>query len=95
MFERSDKYMANITMDALDRDVILDADIEIQYLRNKLKAYCVNTKTYVQFPRAIRKIGKKFVADVIKSATDGVPFYRAYKGSIREKIGSKISDPIA
>ena len=84
MFERSETYMANIVMDALDRDVRIDVVIEIVERKGKLKAYSRETDTYLQFPRAIRKYGKKFIADVIKSSTNNTPYYRAYKNSIRE-----------
>lgn len=89
--ERSDEYMAKICFDALDREVVLDADIIIQYLGSKLKAYCKQTGTYVQFPRDIRKAGKRFVADVIKAGGNGrAVFYHAYKNSIRESVNGKV-----
>lgn len=95
-FDRTDKYMADITMDALDREVLLDAEIKIIWAKGKLKAYCSNTDTFVQFPKAIRKDGRIFIADVVKAAqAGGAIFYRAYKGSIREGIKGKRSDPIA
>jgi phage terminase small subunit len=85
MFTRSDDYMFKITMEALDKEVILDAIIEIRHGMGKLKAYCTNTKTYVQFPTALRKEGKRFCSDVIKSGGGGrAIFYRAFKTSIRE-----------
>jgi hypothetical protein len=95
MFERSEAYMANITMDALDRDVHINVEVEIVRRGGKLKAWCPETNTYLQFPRAIRVEGKKFLADVIKSSTNGTPFYRAYKGSVREVINGKETDPVA
>lgn len=83
-FKRSDEYLANITIDALDRDVHIDSIIEIKSINGKLKAYCKETNTFLQFPRAIRKLGKKFIADIIKASTEGKVFYRTYHGSIRE-----------
>lgn len=71
-------------MDALDRDVRTDSVIEIVNRGNKLKAYCRETDTYLQFPRAIRVLGKKFIADIIKAQSEGKTFYRAYRGSVRE-----------
>ena len=89
--ERSDDYMATIMMDAFERHVVIDANVEIQRDHTgKLKAYCPDTKTYLQFPKAIRKIGKRFKADVIKAKNEsGRIFYRYYKGSIREIVSGK------
>ena len=85
MFVRSDDYVTKITMEALDREVLLDATITFEWLGTKIKARCQETGTYVQFPRALRKPGKRFVADVIKSGGNGrAVFYHAYKGSIRD-----------
>lgn len=88
--ERSDDYMAKIMMDALDRSVILDAQINITHNGPKLKAYCVNTKTYVQFPRDLRREGATFYADVVKMSNGGKIFFRAYKGSIRRSKAGEI-----
>lgn len=95
-FERTDKYMADITMAALDQEVLLDAEIKIIWAKGKLKAYCSNTDTFVQFPKAIRTEGRGFIADVVKAEVKGsTVFYRAFKNSIRESIKGKRSDPIA
>ena len=92
MFQRSDDYMAKITMDALDREVILDAVITFQYLGSKLKAFCEDTGTYVQFPRALRNPRNLFIADVIKAGGKGKRvFYHAYKGSIRTDSGRLVA----
>jgi len=92
-FERSDEYMTNITIAALDKEVILDSLITIVQGKGKLKAYCSNTDTYVQFPNHLRRLNRKFIADVVKAEVKGSKmFYRAFKGSIRD---SKNSDPIA
>ena len=96
MFQRTDDYMTKITLLALDKHVMLDANIEIRYLGSKLKAYCKETDTYVQFPREIRKPGKKFIADVVKAQRgEDQIFYRAATGSIRDAAKGPTSDPIA
>ena len=94
-FERSEEYMANIMIDALDKEVHLDATIECHWNGTKYKAWCPTTNTNVQFPSKIRGPGRVFVADVVKASTSGRVFYRAYRGSIREKKGSIIGDVIA
>lgn len=88
--ERSDEYMGKIMMDALDRSVLLDAKIDITYLGSKLKAYCRDTSTYVQFPRDLRKPGQSFVADVVKMSNGGQIFYRAYRNSIRRSKDGQV-----
>ena len=88
--ERSDDYMMKITMDAFENHVVIDANVTMERVGSKIKAYCTDTGTYLQFPRDIRKMGKKFKADVIKAKnTSGSVFYRYYKGSIREIIEGK------
>ena len=90
MFVRSDEYISKIFMDALQRQVHQDATIRIQPLGKKLKAYCVDTDTYVQFPRDIREQYVEFKADVILASNkSGTEFYRAYKGSIRPVVGGR------
>lgn len=90
MFERTDEYIQKITLDALDREVLLDAEITIIRGPGKLKALCKDTNTYVQFPTGLRKEGKRFVADVVKASNGGRIFYRAYKNSIRESKDGKV-----
>jgi hypothetical protein len=92
-FDRTEDYMCKITMDALDRHVILDANVRIVEQGSKLKAYCKQSDSYLQFPKAIREYGRTFVADVVKSRQKtGRVFYRAYPGSIRdEKNGTPIA----
>lgn len=95
-FKRTDEYMEKLVMEALDKDVRLDAIIDIVYLGKKLKAYCVDTGTYLQFPRDLRSTGDRYYADVIKAGNgdgrDRTIFYRAVKGSIRK---TKHGDSIA
>lgn len=88
--DRSEDYMTKIVCDALDRQVLLDARIDITYLGSKLKAYCRDTSTYVQFPRDLRKPGQSFVADVVKMSNGGQIFFRAYKGSIRRSKDGQV-----
>lgn len=88
--ERSDEYMTKIVCDALDRQVLLDARIHITYLGSKLKAYCDDTKTFVQFPRDLRREGHTFVADVVKMSNGGQIFYRAYRNSIRRSKDGQV-----
>ena len=88
---RSESYMARIVAEALDKEVYLDADVIMQKQGKKIKAYCPQTKTYLQFPRAIREKHKKLVADIVKSSNaSGTPFFRAFKGSIRETKDSQV-----
>jgi hypothetical protein len=82
--------MAKIVCDSLDRSVLLDAQIAIQRVGPKLKAYCIETHTYVQFPRDLRKIGATFWADVIKMSNGGQIFYRAYRNSIRRSKDGEV-----
>jgi len=90
-FIRTDEYTQKLFEQALfdDKKIITDASIVIQYetrYGNKLKAYCTNTDTYLQFPRALREHpGQTYVADVVEVIrTDGVTkYYRAMKESIR------------
>ena len=88
---RSETYMARIVLEALDKEVYLDADVIMERKGPKIKAYCPQTQTYLQFPREIRKKYKRLVADIVKSANaSGTPFFRAFKGSIRENKDSEV-----
>ena len=90
MFVRSDEYISKIFMDALQKQVHQDATIKIQQHGRKLKAYCVDTDTFVQFPRDIREQYMEFKADVILASNkSGTEFYRAYKNSIRPVVGGR------
>jgi hypothetical protein len=97
MFERTDEYTQKLFEQALfdEKRVITDAEVVIRYdpmNRRKLKAYCVNTRTYLQFPRALRRFNRKFIADVVEVIRDdGVrKYYRAMKGSIREEGSNEV-----
>ena len=96
-FIRTSEYEAKLFELALfdEKHIIKDATIEIEHDPknwNKLKAYCVESDTYLQFPRALREYGAEFVADVVEVIrNDGVTkYYRAMKGSIREKGSDEV-----
>ena len=94
-FERSEKLMEKMFLDAFDNHVIVDATVRIEWSFSgvrKLKAYCPDTKTYLNFPTKLRRRhGQKFKADVIKvRKTSGTEYYRAYRGSIRDEQGTVV-----
>ena len=90
MFQRTDDYMTKITLDALDREVILNADIHIKWDKGKWRCWCDQTQTWVQFPNDLRTKHKRFVADVVKAQRgSNQVFYRAYHGSIRSNDSGK------
>jgi hypothetical protein len=100
-FERTEKYMQKLFEQAMfdEKRVVQDATVRIEYdpnNYNKLKAYCVESDTYLQFPRALRNkhsdYGKEFLADVVEVIReDGVQkYYRAMKGSIRKKGSDEV-----
>ena len=85
-FVRSENYMTKIFLESFDRDVRMDKSIDIIWSsqHNKLKAYCPDTGTYLQFPTRLRFRGAKYIADIIKATKEGgTPFFRAFRGSIR------------
>jgi hypothetical protein len=94
-FERTDAYMAKLFEQALfdEKNVIKDATVTLIWGGNKLKAYCDESQTNLQFPRALRTdYGRQFTADVVEVIrTDGVSkYYRAMKGSIRDKGSDEV-----
>ena len=94
-FERSDEYEAKLFEKALcdEKHIIKDAKIRIVYGDgNKLKAYCEDTNTYLQFPRGLRKPRARFVADVVEVINDNVyqKYYRAMNGSIRREGSDEV-----
>ena len=92
-FKRSEEYMTKITLEALDRETHLDAVVKFIRLGSKIKAYCEDTKTFLQFPRELRKEGRSMFADVVKAKQNtGKVFFRAYPGSIRH---TKDGDSVA
>jgi hypothetical protein len=95
-FERTEEYMGKLFALAMfdEKRVVQDATVTIEYgSGNKMKAYCEESKTYLQFPRALRTAyGREFTADVVEVIRDdGVAkYYRAMKGSIRDKGKSEV-----
>jgi len=98
-FERTDAYQQKLFEQALfdDKKVREDVVILITSHGGKLKAYCPETETFLQFPRNLRQYqGQKFIADIVEVINDSVStkYYRAMKGSIREKNGDELSDEV-
>jgi len=90
-FIRSDEYMGKIFIDALDNDAKLDVDVRFERANGKIKAYCPQTRTYLQFPTALRRLYISYKADVIKATNKNCrTFYRVYKGSIRDSEGNVV-----
>lgn len=83
-FERSEDLLGKMFIDALDREVHLDEKLQCIYDGRKLRVYSSKLSSYIQFPTALRRAGAVFIADVIKvGGGSRAPFYRAYRGSIR------------
>jgi hypothetical protein len=90
-FIRSDDYEAKLFEIALcdEKRIIKDAQIVIVYENGhngKLKAYCNETKTYLQFPRNLRGYDdQRYIGDVVEVVNNSVQqkYYRVMKGSIR------------
>ena len=97
-FIRSEKYEQKLFECALfnDQRVIKDATITIEYADGnyrKLKAYCKESGTYLQFPRALRgHDGQQYIGDVVQVLrTDGVTeYYRVMPKSIRKPNSDEV-----
>jgi hypothetical protein len=92
-FEHDD---AKLFLEALERPVRMDAKVTIVKGQGKLRAYCKEVNSNLQFPRALRVLGREFLAD-IKCSQDnegkgptGQVFWRVIKGSIRDKDGKVV-----
>lgn len=91
-FERTDEYEAKLFEIALcdEKRVIKDANIVMVYENGrsgKIKAYCKETKTYLQFPRNLRgREDSRYIGDVVEVVNNSVQqkYYRVMKGSIRQ-----------
>lgn len=89
-FVRTDEYNEKLFINAFegDKKVHQDAEIHINldWSKNKLRAWCPIASSFLQFPNSLRtKQGKKYIADVIevKSNDHRSTFFRVVKGSIR------------
>ena len=94
-FVRTDEYQQKLFEQAMfdDKNVRKDVEIVITKVGGKLKAYCPETDTYLQFSRSLREYhGQRFLADVVEVINDSVStkYYRAMKGSIREKNSDEV-----
>ena len=97
-FERTDEYMQKLFEQALfdEKNVHKDAKITIQYengYSGKLKAYCHDSDTYLQFPRKLRQYdGQQYLADVVEVIReDGCQkYYRAMPKSIRNTNSDEV-----
>ena len=90
-FVRTDKMIENMTMDSFGGNVEMDVDVVIRYSGSKLKASAPQLNCYLQFPRKLREYGAKFVCDCTEATNNGRTFYRAYKGTIRDKDGNVVA----
>ena len=93
-FERTDEYETKLFEQALfdEKRVIKDANVRIVFKGGKLKAFCLDTETFLQFPRALREPGASFVADVVEVMREsGIQkYYRTMKGSIRNTNSDEV-----
>jgi hypothetical protein len=93
-FERTEKSEQKLLEQAFldDKRVIRDAHITIVSVGSKLKAYCDESDTYLQFPRSLRAYNKVFIADVVEVQREDyvTKYYRVAKGSIRERGSDEV-----
>ena len=92
-FIRTPEYQNKLFLEALgEHHVKQDATIEIIRRGGKLKAYCAEVDCFLQFPRSIRKEGRKFTADIIEVVNDHVTdkYYRVVKSSIRREGSDEV-----
>jgi hypothetical protein len=94
-FKRTDEIEEKLFTEALinENTVIKDAIIHIVVGKgSKLKAYCQNTDTFLQFPRDLREVDAIFIADVIEVKNEHVDekYYRVQKGTIRRKGSNEV-----
>jgi len=89
-FERTEAYTQKLFEQAFfdEKKVITNANIRIV----RGKAYCIDTDTYLQFPRSLREENTKYVADVIEviRKDNCTKYYRAMKGSIRKENSNEV-----
>ena len=78
-----------------DKHVVKNAEIRIVYANSsctsKLRAWCDRVNSFLQFPTKLREYGKIYDVDIIEVKSEGrKSFYRAAKGSIRDKNTGEI-----
>ena len=68
-FQRTKEAELKLVINAIGRNVIKDAPIEIttHKIGGKLKAYCPTVDKYLQFPRDLRQPGIKYTAGDVLS----------------------------
>jgi hypothetical protein len=91
-FKRTKEYQSKLLIEGLDdKKVYQDADIIIKKDWNKagkLRAYCSQVNSYLQFPGFLRIYNKKYIADIVEVIPKNRQrFFRVMKNSIRD-IGS-------
>ena len=58
---------------------------------SKVRAYCRAVNSYLQFPRAIRKPGDRYVCDIVSTENDKVGgFWRYIQGTVRKEGSDKV-----
>jgi len=92
--KRSDKITGDLFIDALSKRVIMDAKIKIIYdhNKNKLRAYCEQVDSFLNFPNDLRKEGKEYITDIVEvpaTATKST-YYRAKHGTIRPLLTKQV-----
>lgn len=91
-FVRTEEMEQKMVMDSFGSNVVMDLEVEIiwDWNKGKLKAYARSLDCFLQFPRALRLRGKKFICDARESTNNGTTFYSAYKGTIRDMEGNVV-----
>ena len=87
--ERSEATIRKqILIDGLESEVIRDAKLQCSWDNHVY----YNHTLRVQFPKALRVVGKWYIADIYKrNLGEGkCPFWSAYKGTIRNEKGEVI-----
>jgi len=97
-FERTEAYNQKLFEQALfdDKNIVKDAKIIIipeHGYSGKLKAYCEDTETFLQFPRHLRTHnGQRYIADVVEVVRedDVRKYYRVMNKSIRKPDSDEV-----
>lgn len=89
-FERTKDMEHKMVMDSFGGNVEMDVEVEFIRSGSKLKAYSRKLRCYLQFPRKLRVANVKYICDCTEAQNNGQKFYRAYKGTIRDKDGEVV-----